>query len=185
MCIVKQMNEKQICDLLNSRSDVTFNLGKYEDLTLNTKTRVLNIRSRKTQYGQKLLIEIENDTFLFLPSRYTDLFIKDESDHFFLRTPSLYMTVVSFHTEENEKGETYVTPVLTFSVELKRTYAAASKPGGAGNSSIEALASHAKSFDAVKNAVKNKASGAVRRLILDEKKAPLQDSQTWDAENWE
>lgn len=162
------MSDKQVCELLNTRTDVHFQLTKFEDLEQGKKIRVLSLRNRKSPWGAKVMIELENDLFIFLPARYTDLFIKDESDNFIIRTPTLIMTIVDFFTEVNDKGEPYVTPILNFSTESgpKRSYTAA-KTGG-GNSSVDALASTSKAFDAKKG-----------------KSRKLPETQSWDDnENW-
>lgn len=183
------MTDKQVCDLLNTRMEISFQLAKFDSLPLKKRMRVLSLRNRKTSYGPKVLIEIENDEFLFLPSRYTDLFIKNESDNFFVRTPTLHMTIVDFFNEINDKGEPFSTPVLTFSCDgdaggngVKRSFAAAKT----GNSSIDALNATSKAFD---SAAQQKGGGVgkeARRLNFDEKKQkqkqppPPQESQAWD-----
>lgn len=135
--------------------------------------RVLSIRNQKTQYGQKLLAEVE-EGFVYLPGRYTDLFIKSETDNFYAKTPQLSMTITDLIEQVSTENETYITPALEFSVELKRTYAAAKT----GNSSLEALASTSKAFEAAKASLKAPSAR--------QKKKPPQESQAWgeDDEAW-
>lgn len=82
------------------------------------------------------------------------------------------MTITEFHTEIVDE-ESYSTPVLQFSVELKRSFAAAKT---SGNASIDALNATAKALEAAKKIVKDK-STVVRRLNMDEKKQPLQENR--------
>lgn len=161
------MTEDRLIELLNTKSDVTFHLLHFEELPLEKKLKVLSLRSKTTQYGVKLLIEIDAG-FLFLPARYTDLFSNSAqpvNDNFYIKTNATYMTVLGFHREKfptsdeldassGEQG--YSTPILQFTKEAsifaggKRGHSHAPlKPRktGTGNLSLDVLAGAAKAFE--------------------------------------
>lgn len=148
---------------MNTKSDVTFKVLRFEELPLEKKIRILSIRSKNTQYGVKLLVEIDGG-HLFLPLRYHDLFFDDApiTENFFMKTRSVYMTILGFHHDKFEgsgdpdQQHEYTTPVLHFSKEnfntdRKRQHTSA--PKKTGNSSMDALSTASKAFETANPAV--------------------------------
>lgn len=190
------LSDKQLCELLNTKTEVSLNLLKYEEIGLDKKIRVYSLRNRRTQFGVKILMEVDGG-YLFLPARYTDLFIKEGStENFFMKTATLSVTITDFHNEVIE-NENFITPVLVFTTDNKRAYppatGAVKKTPSAlsllltqssSNSSVDALASTSKQFTEAKNSQKGKVT---RRVTFEEKKNQKTnpESQAWtDSQVW-
>lgn len=149
-----KLSEDRLVELLNSKADVSFNLLRYEDLPLDVSFRVHSIRSKKTQFGLKLLCELDTG-FVFLPSRYTELFCTEETagEKFFMKTVATYVTIIGFQECTDPHGspdgpQTYNTPILQFAktVDRKRAHSVPGLKTASGNSSIDTLAAAAAAF---------------------------------------
>lgn len=165
---VKQVTEDRLVELLNSKCDGSFNLLRFDELPLETKLRVHSLRSKKTQYGFKLLAELDTGS-VFLPTRYSDLFLnsKSDSENFFMKTSTTFMTITGFRQEiiipdsDTEEEVTYNTPILQFHNESSTTPLGDRKRKASGfrsngNTSMDVLTKAAAVFAEADNATGGK-----------------------------
>lgn len=119
------------------------------------KLRVHSLRGKKTQFGVKLLVELDHG-FVFLPSRYTDLFAGPDpvGENFYIKTATVFMLILGFHrdkisaerqqADQDEEEEEFVTPILQFGRESINH----DRKRKIGNTSLDVLASAAQAFEA-------------------------------------